>query len=77
MYIAYNVSNTCFVFYLVWYAANPVGKTASGLKVKKLCETADIKGHYTNHSSRASTATRGLAKRVLEKFVVERTGTET
>ena len=74
---AYNVSNSCFVFYLVWYAANPVGKTTLGLTVEKLCETADIKRHYTNHSSRATTATHDLAKRIPEKFVMEKTGTET
>ena len=59
---------------LVWYTGNPVGKTTLGLTVKKLHETAGIEGHYTNHSLRTTTATRGLAKGILEKFVMERTG---
>lgn len=59
---------------LVWYTGNPVGKTTLGLTVKKLCESAGIEGHYTNHSLRATTATRGLAKGIPEKFVMERTG---
>ena len=48
---------------------NPLGQT-----VRKLCEAAGIKGHFTNHSLRATTATRGLTKGVPEKFVMERTG---
>jgi hypothetical protein len=48
---------------------NPLGQT-----VRKLCQAAGIKGQFTNHSLRATTATRGLTKGVPEKFVMERTG---
>ena len=33
-----------------------------GPTVKHLCEKAGIEGHYTNHSLRVTTATRGLEK---------------
>jgi integrase len=42
--------------------------------VKHLCEKAGIEGHYTNHSLRVTTATRGLEKGIAEKYVMERTG---
>ena len=66
------LNSFCFGFSLVYW--KPVGKRTLGLTVEKLRKTAGIEGHYTNHSLRATTATRGLAKGIPEKFVMERTG---
>lgn len=59
---------------LVWFTRNPVGHNPLGQTVRRLCEAAAIKGHFTNHSLRATTATRGLAKGIPQKYVMERTG---
>ena len=45
-----------------------------GSPVKTLCRDAGIEGNYTNHSLRATTAIRGLAKGIPDKFIMERTG---
>ena len=63
-----------FLSLLVWFTANAVGKNTLGNTVKKLCSMAGIEGHYTNHSLRATTATRGLVNGIPEKIVMERTG---
>lgn len=41
---------------------------------KRLCKHAGIVGHFSNHSLRATTATRGLQKGIPDKFAMERTG---
>lgn len=51
-----------------------MGYNTLGGTVKKLCKDAGIEGNYTNHSLRATTATRGLAKGIPDKFIMERTG---
>ena len=56
------------------FTLNPVGHNTLGNTVKHLCEKAGIEGHYTNHSLRVTTATRGLEKEIAEKYVMERTG---
>ena len=58
----------------MWFTLNPVGHNTLGNTVKHLCEKAGIEGHYTNHSLRVTTATRGLEKGIAEKYVMERTG---
>ena len=58
----------------MWFTLNPVGHNTLGNTVKNLCEKAGIEGHYTNHSLRVTTATRGLEKGIAEKYVMERTG---
>ena len=68
------LTNFYFGFDSEWFTRNPVGYNPLGQTVRKLCEAAGIKGHFTNHSLRATTATRGLTKGVPEKFVMERTG---
>ena len=44
-----------------------------GETVKRMCKDAGIEGQFTNHSLRATTATRGLSK---DQFVMERTAHE-
>jgi hypothetical protein len=39
-----------------------VGHNKLGQVVRRVCEKAGIKGNFTNHSLRATTATRGLSK---------------
>ena len=42
--------------------------------MKRLCKDAGITGNKTNHSLRATTATRGLDMGIPEKMLMERTG---
>ena len=42
--------------------------------MKRLCDDAGITGNKTNHSLRATTATRGLEFGIPEKLLMERTG---
>ena len=42
--------------------------------MKRLCKDAEIEGHFTKHSLRATTATRALKKGIPDKFVMQRTG---
>lgn len=58
----------------VWFTSNPIGFNTLSDTVKTLCKDAEIKGYHTNHSLRATTATRGLDKGIPDKFVMERTG---
>ena len=45
-----------------------------GETVKRLCKDPGIEGQFTNHSLRATTATRRLQKGFPDKLVMERTG---
>ena len=66
---------TFFIYsFLVWFSSNPVGCNTLGTTVKTFCRDAGIEGNYANHSLRATTATRGLAKGIPDKFIMERTG---
>lgn len=40
----------------------------------RICKKGNIDGHFTNHSLRATTASRGIEKGIPDKFVMERTG---
>ena len=51
-----------------------MGHNKFGQVVRRVCEKAGIKGNFTNHSLRATTATRGLSKGIADKFVMQRTG---
>jgi integrase len=42
--------------------------------VKKLCQDAGIEGNFTNHSLRATMATRGLVKGIPDKLIMAKTG---
>ena len=39
-----------------------------------MCKDADLQGQFSNHSLRATTATRGLEKGISDKWIMERTG---
>ena len=51
-----------------------VGHNILGETVKRLCKDAEIEDQFTNHSLRATTATRALKKGIPDKFVMQRTG---
>ena len=42
----------------VWYCDQPYGKNKVAGTVKKLCEIAEIKGKFSNHSLRVAAASR-------------------
>ena len=51
-------------------------RTQGGV-VKHLCTSAGLQGHFTNHSLRATAATRLFEARVDEQFIMQRTGHST
>ena len=58
----------------VWYAAQALGRHKLGDTVKSLCEEAGLGGYRTNHSLRATTATRLYEQNVDEQRICEVTG---
>lgn len=66
--------NVYLLYLAVWFGNSPVGHNLLGETVKRLCKNAEIEGQFTNHSLRATTATRALKKGIPDKFVMERTG---
>ncbi len=62
--------------YLPWYlGSQPVGKNTLDLKLRKMCSLAGIQGGpISNHSLRATSATRMFEMGVPEKLIKERTG---
>ena len=65
-------SSRFYLCFIVWYTSNPVGHNKLGETVWRLCKEAGIQGRFTNHSLRATTATRGLQKGIVDKFVMAR-----
>ena len=57
-----------------WYSTRPLGHHSLGKTVARLCKAAGITGFKTNHSLRATAATRLYQSGVDEQVVVERTG---
>ena len=57
-----------------WFAAVPLGKNGLSTMLKDMCIEADIKGHKTNHSLRATGASELFEAGVPEKIIKERTG---
>ena len=57
-----------------WYSAVPIGKHTLNDKVKKMCLEAGVQGNKTNHSLRATGATRMYQSGIPEKVIQERTG---
>ena len=58
----------------VWYASVAVGHNALANTVKRLCKQAGVDGYYTNHSLRASAATRLFEAGVDEQLIMQRAG---
>ena len=59
---------------LPWYSAVPVGRDTLHKKMSTMCKQAGVQGHITNHSLRATSATRMYERNVPEKIIQERTG---
>ena len=59
-----------------WFQARPVGHIL-GCVVKRLCASAGLQGHFTNHSLRATAATRLFKAGVDEQLIMQRTGHST
>ncbi len=57
-----------------WYSIKPIGHNTLEGTVARLCKEAGIPGFRTNHSLRATTATRLYQAGVDEQLVMERTG---
>ena len=57
-----------------WFAQTPIGHGPLGNTVTKLCKLAGIPGYRTNHSLRATTATRLYHKGVDKQHIMEITG---
>ena len=58
----------------VWYCDQPYGKNKVGTTVKKLCEMAKIEGRFSNHSLRATSASRMFHQNIPEQVIKEITG---
>lgn len=57
-----------------WYTRQSVGHNILATSVKTLCEKANLSGKRTNHSLRASAATRLFHGNVSEQMIMEVTG---
>ena len=57
-----------------WYSSRPLGHTTLGKTIGRICKSAGIPGYKTNHSLRATSATRLYQSGVDEQLVMERTG---
>ena len=57
-----------------WYQKTPVGHNVLQKTVRRLCESAGFDGYFTNHSLRATTATRLFEARVDEQLIMQQTG---
>ena len=58
----------------VWYYSIPIGRNKLSQMVSEMCKLANISGHKTNHSLRATGATELYKAEVPEKIIQERTG---
>ena len=58
----------------VWYYSIPIGHKKLSQMVPEICKLANISGHKTNHSLRATGATELYEAEVPEKIIQERTG---
>ena len=57
-----------------WFTTVPVGRNALSKMVKDICADAGVSGNKTNHSLRATGATKLYHAGVPEKVIQERTG---
>ena len=57
-----------------WYQKTPVGHNTLQKTVSRLCDSAGFDGHFTNHSLRATSATRLFEAKVDEQLIMQRTG---
>ena len=59
---------------LVWFCDQPFGNNKIAATVKELCKKGGLDGHYTNHSLRATSASRMYQSNVPEQISKEITG---
>ena len=57
-----------------WFSKQPLGHNILANMVKRMCSSAGIHGYKTNHSLRATSASRLYHKGVDEQLIMERTG---
>ena len=57
-----------------WFVAKPVGQNTLENMVRDMCKAAGIAGYKTNHSLRATTATRLFQAGVDKQLIMECTG---
>lgn len=57
-----------------WFSVKPLGHNPLNNIVRDMCNAAGISGYKTNHSLRATTATRLYQAGVDEQLIMERTG---
>ena len=60
-----------------WFSTQVVGHNILANTVKRICQAAGIDGHFTNHSLRATAATRLFEAGVDEQLIMQRTGHST
>ena len=58
----------------LWFSSKPIGHNVLNQTVARLCSEAGIGGYRTNHSLRATAATRLYQAGVDEQLIMERTG---
>ena len=58
----------------VWYQRSPVGHNTLGSTIPRLFKAAGISGHFTNHSLRATSATRMFDAGLDEQLIMSCTG---
>lgn len=59
---------------ICWYTNRPVGKNQLSSVVKTMCAEVGIQGNKTNHSLKATCATRLFQANVDEQLIMQRTG---
>ena len=57
-----------------WYAAQPIGHDKLNSTVARICKAAGVQGFKTNHSLRATAATRLYHAGIDEQIIMETTG---
>ena len=57
-----------------WYSNSPIGHTTLAGTITRMCKAAGICGYKTNHSLRATTATRLYQAGIDKQLIMEKTG---
>ena len=58
----------------VWYSSQVVGRNRLSTIVANLCKKAGLSGYFTNHSLRATAASRLYQNGIEEQLIQEQTG---
>ena len=59
---------------MAWFSKQPIGHNKLHTMISSICTTAGIGGYKTNHSLRATSATRLYHEGIDEQLIMERTG---